>query len=77
MTLCASARIPAGVLGGRGPPLNPPPSCLGLIPAQRSPRRRLTFPGRVPLTWLAVIFRQGLFALLCDASEAHGELGRD
>ena len=24
VTLCASARIPAGVLGGRGPRLNPP-----------------------------------------------------
>lgn len=62
MTLCASAWIPAGVLWGKGPRLNLP-SCLQLIPAQRSPRCRLTFPGRVPLTWLAVIFRQGLFAL--------------
>ena len=61
LTLCVSAQVPARVLGGRGPRLNPC-SCLRLIPAQRSPRRRLTFLGRKPLTWLAVIFRQGLFA---------------
>lgn len=75
MILCASAQFRPGSWVGGGPFSTP--QLPRANPAQRSPRRRLTFPGRVPLAWLAVIFRQGLFALLCDASEAHGELGRD